>query len=264
MFPVCSRVAYQAVTGASALGSTAALRAKKYRPKYERFDLSQTRITLKAAFQRPLLDLNAILEAETLQYNTLFVDPSAPPKELPIHPSKRRDAIEERKALEAKKASKLAETMSKEPKPDGKAHTAAHSSSASSSAAGLDPHSNAAGLTVSEGGGVGATSGASSPRDRRASSAPAAEAHGSAPPPEHPPRGKTADQKASKNEAYDREKAIEKLLKTTPYTRMVFMFKYDNEEMLEAINFAVNAVNQRALPNIQVHTQTFGSHSEYN
>lgn len=41
-------------------------------------------------------------------------------------------------------------------------------------------------------------------------------------------------------------------LSVTPFTRMIFVFKYDDTAMLQAINNAINAVNTRALPDIQV------------
>lgn len=55
---------------------------------------------------------------------------------------------------------------------------------------------------------------------------------------------------------YDRDAGLTRLLNTTPYTRMVFIFKYSNDALLEAINEAVNKVNKKALPNIQVCNQS--------
>jgi hypothetical protein len=45
--------------------------------------------------------------------------------------------------------------------------------------------------------------------------------------------------------------AVQERLAVTPYTRMVFVFKYTDDETLSAINAAVSAVNLVALPNIQ-------------
>jgi hypothetical protein len=45
--------------------------------------------------------------------------------------------------------------------------------------------------------------------------------------------------------------SVQERLAVTPYTRMVFVFKYTDDETLSAINTAVSAVNLAALPNIQ-------------
>ena len=45
--------------------------------------------------------------------------------------------------------------------------------------------------------------------------------------------------------------AAARALAITPFTRMVFVFKYDDDATLLAINTAVSKVNRRALPNIQ-------------
>jgi hypothetical protein len=57
---------------------------------------------------------------------------------------------------------------------------------------------------------------------------------------------------------YDRDMGLARLLSTTPYTRMVFIFKYSNDDLLEAVNEAINKVNKKALPNIQVLFVTSG------
>jgi hypothetical protein len=45
--------------------------------------------------------------------------------------------------------------------------------------------------------------------------------------------------------------SLSERLSTTPYTRMVFVFKYSDDETLSAINNAVCNVNMDALPDIQ-------------
>lgn len=45
--------------------------------------------------------------------------------------------------------------------------------------------------------------------------------------------------------------SVQERLAVTPYTRMVFVFKYTDDETLSAINTAVSTVNLMALPNIQ-------------
>lgn len=47
------------------------------------------------------------------------------------------------------------------------------------------------------------------------------------------------------------EEELAKQLVVTPFTRMVLLFKYNHDDMLWALNDAVEKVNQRALPDIQ-------------
>ena len=43
-------------------------------------------------------------------------------------------------------------------------------------------------------------------------------------------------------------------LSTTPFTRMVFVFRYDDDDALTAISDAVSRVNTRSMPDIQGET----------
>lgn len=49
----------------------------------------------------------------------------------------------------------------------------------------------------------------------------------------------------------EREIELLKRLSVTPFARMCFIMKYDNDEMLEKINEVITVVNMRALPDIQ-------------
>lgn len=53
------------------------------------------------------------------------------------------------------------------------------------------------------------------------------------------------------NELSDAQKDLSKRLSETPFARMVFVFKYSDDDTLLAINEAIDRVNSRALPDIQ-------------
>lgn len=53
------------------------------------------------------------------------------------------------------------------------------------------------------------------------------------------------------------EEFLQQKLKATPFARMVFVFRYDDDETLMRINDAIEAVNMRALPDIQGSIQSY-------
>ena len=55
-----------------------------------------------------------------------------------------------------------------------------------------------------------------------------------------------------------RNKALDRKLSVTPFSRMVIIFKYDDNETLDMINDAMQAVNSRALPDIQGTLRSYG------
>ena len=58
------------------------------------------------------------------------------------------------------------------------------------------------------------------------------------------------------------ETALDQKLAVTPFSRMVIVFKYDDNETLDMINDAMQAVNSRALPDIQGTLRSYGLSSK--
>lgn len=226
-------------------GTIASMR--KDRPKYERFNASQTRLSIRVQLHRPRLDLKTILTTETIHRTILFKDPSAPPPAPVLHPVERKE-IEQLKQKNAMieasnkaKAAKLAEEKAATVSKVNIAPVPPENPSEES----LD------GNMVSEGSPREAKKSprAKSPRSTKSSPRPKSAIKESKEPEPEPEPPKTIA--SVEVNPYDRENALQKLLESTPYTRMVFLFKYDNDNVLEALNHALNAVNMRALPNIQ-------------
>ena len=221
---------------------------KKERPKFERFNVAETRLEIRAQLHRPHLAFKDILETETLGHKTLFKDPQAPPPVPMLHPVERKELEEIRKKdalMDTTRKKKMTVTLSSD------RNVEIQTPPKETQQENEEFEKNVDGLLVSE----------VSPQEVNKEQPKSPKSSNASPRPRSAIKGtesqhdleKTQTELASCGDVdvYDRELALEHLLAVTPYTRMVFIFKYDNDRMLEALNAAVNAVNQRALPNIQ-------------
>jgi hypothetical protein len=71
-----------------------------------------------------------------------------------------------------------------------------------------------------------------------------------------------ASQGGKRPHTHKEETALDRKLAITPFSRMVIIFKYDDNETLDMINDAMQAVNSRALPDIQGTLRSYGLSKE--
>eukprot|EP01039_Chlorochromonas_danica_P008534 gene8534-9407_t len=65
------------------------------------------------------------------------------------------------------------------------------------------------------------------------------------------PAGTPSSRKASKAPLPRTDAEVDALLKERPFTRLLLLMRYDNDDLLRTLNDGLNALNHRALPDIQ-------------